>query len=303
MGEIKVNFRFNLVKLVTLQALSLRPGQLFDARQVCALTGLRYSTVSSHLAYWAETMCDKQGRPVRLLKRVPSVSGRKLAWRYTIAGPGRRWLNGVNPDLRRDVSSKLALRWAQHLTSYDLPGDEPLTRLTSLKQNLPDEEITLIPGESIYLRIGNNNIRRFAPSTYIGLSWLRIPDGAQWSNNPQVIFTSLERLLGPGNVPIDSSFLDAGLQQKTSIKEDAAPIKIEEPLKSIPESSTEVIHNQAEYFITGVLWKEVQFSRADVIENDDSPEVEQQKRARLMERALVIKKQRELENGNSKNSV
>jgi hypothetical protein len=52
-----------------------------------------------------------------------------------------------------------------------------------------------------------------------------------------------------------------------------------------------------------VLWKEVQFSRADVIENDDSPEVEQQKRARLMERALVIKKQRELENGNSKNPI
>jgi len=61
MGEIKVNFRFNLVKLVTLQALSLRPGQLFDARQVCALTGLRYSTVSSHLAYWPKLCATSRG--------------------------------------------------------------------------------------------------------------------------------------------------------------------------------------------------------------------------------------------------
>ncbi len=245
MGEIKVNFKFNLVKLLTLQALSLRPG-LYDARQVCQLTGLRYTTVSTHLAYWAETMCDKQGRPIRLLKRVPSVSGRKLAWRYSLSYPGKRWLAGVNPDLREDVSSKLALRWAQHLTSYDLPNDEPLTRLTSLKQNLPSDLIILKAGESIYLRIGNN-IRRFAPTTYIGLSWLRIPDGAQWSNNPQVIFTSLERLLGVGNVPIDSSFLDAGLQQKTSTKESVTLIKPEDSVNSIPESSTEPIIYVEEY--------------------------------------------------------
>ena len=245
MGEIKVNFRFNLVKLVTLQALSLKPG-LYDARQVCQLTGLRYTTVSTHLAYWAETMCDKQGRPVRLLKRVPSVSGRKLAWRYSLSYPGKRWLAGVNPDLRKDVSSKLALRWAQHLTSYDLPGDEPLSRLTSLKQNLPSDSIILKAGESIYLRIGNS-IRRFAPTTYIGLSWLRIPDGAQWSNNPQVIFTSLERLLGVGNVPIDSSFVNAGLQQKTSTKESVTPIKSEESLKSIPESSVKAVSYSEEY--------------------------------------------------------
>jgi len=245
MGEIKVNFRFNLCKLVVLQALNLREGQLFDARQVCALTGLRYSTISSHLAYWAETMLDKQGRPVRLLKRVPSVSGRKLAWRYAIAGAGRRWLNGVNPALRQDVSSKLALRWRQGVTSYDLPNDEPLTRLTSLKQNLPSDSIILKAGESIYLRIGNN-IRRFAPSTYIGLSWLRIPDNARWSNNPQVIFTALEVLLGRGNVPLDSSFVDAGLQEMTSSKEDVTPIKLEAK-KSIPKSSAENISYEEEY--------------------------------------------------------
>jgi hypothetical protein len=93
----------------------------------------------------------------------------------------------------------------------------------------------------------------------------------------------------------------AGFQHEPA--EDVTPIKLEEPLKSIPEPSVEVMHNQADFFIPGVLWKEVQFSRADVIENDDSPEVEQQKRARLMERAQAILKKRELENDNSKNPI
>jgi hypothetical protein len=252
MGEVKVNFRFNLVKLVTLQALNLRPG-LYDARQVCELTGLHYSTISSHLAYWAETMLDKQGRPVRLLKRVPSVSGRKLAWRYTIAGPGRRWLEGVNADLLFDVSTKLSLRWTQGVTTYDLPNDEPLTRLSSLKQNLPSDSITLRSGESVYLKI-DNNIQRFAPTTYIGFWVLRIPDGVKWTNKPEVVFNALEVLLGKGNVPIDSSFVNIGLQQKTISKEStqiSAPIKPEEPLKSIQESSVKPV-SYSESFIPGV---------------------------------------------------
>jgi len=54
----------------------------------------------------------------------------------------------------------------------------------------------------------------------------------------------------------------AGFQHEPA--EDVTPIKLEEPLKSIPEPSVEVMHNQADFFIPGVLWKEVQFSRADV---------------------------------------
>ena len=239
MGEIKVNFKFNLVKLITLQALSLRPG-LYDARQVCALTGLRYTTVSTHLAYWAETMCDKQGRPVRLLKRVPSVSGRKLAWRYSLSYPGKRWLAGVNPDLREDVSSKLALRWAQHLTSYDLPNDEPLTRLTSLKQNLPLDSITLQHSESVYLKGDDGTIIRFASSSYQGHSVQRIPYGAKWAVNPLVVFNALTELLGKENIPICEAFIKVGLQRwdiesesntptnneiVPEIKADAAPVE------------------------------------------------------------------------------
>ena len=175
MGEIKVNFKFNLVKLITLQALSLRPG-LYDARQVCALTGLRYTTVSTHLAYWAETMLNKQGKPVHLLKRVPSVSGRKLAWRYTIAYPGKRWLAGVNPELIKDVSNKLVTRWMSGVTDYDIPGNgEPLERLTSLLQpNKPLGVITLNRSDKVYLKY-NNRIICFSSSSWVGHDVGRIP--------------------------------------------------------------------------------------------------------------------------------
>ena len=70
MTEVKVNFRFNLVKLVVLQALNLRHG-LYDARQICELTGLRYSTVHSHLGYWAETMLDSKGHQFIFLSAFP----------------------------------------------------------------------------------------------------------------------------------------------------------------------------------------------------------------------------------------
>ena len=86
MTEVKVNFRFNLVKLVVLQALNLRRG-LWDARQICEMTGLRYTTVHTHLKYWTDGMLNQKGEPVGLLRRFPSVSGGRLAWRYALHIP------------------------------------------------------------------------------------------------------------------------------------------------------------------------------------------------------------------------
>ena len=95
------------------------------------MSGLRYSTVHSHLKYWTETMLEIKGRPVHLLKRVPAVHGRHLVWVYSIAYPGKRWLAGVNPSLIKDVSSKLVSRWVSGVTDYDVPGSgEPLEKLT-----------------------------------------------------------------------------------------------------------------------------------------------------------------------------
>jgi len=42
----------------------------------------------------------------------------------------------------------------------------------------------------------------------------------------------------------------AGFQHEPA--EDVTPIKLEEPLKSIPEPSVEVMHNQADFFLSPV---------------------------------------------------
>ena len=153
MGEVKVNFRFNLVKLVVLKALELRKGW-YDARGICELTGLRYSTVHTHVGYWAVGMLNKNGLPVGLLRRTPSVSGRRLAWRYAIAYPGKRWLEGVNPELVRDVASKLVSRWVAGIKDYDIPDVEPLRQLTTLlkpneSQNHEQPSVPILPEEPI----------------------------------------------------------------------------------------------------------------------------------------------------------
>ena len=150
MSLVKVNFRHNLVKLSVLRALDLRHGQLYDARGICELTGLKHSTIHSHLKFWSDGMVDKNGRCVGLLKRVPAVSGRRLAWKYTISSFGRTWLKAVDPVLLADISKHLAKRWLEHITSYDIPGAEPLESLTSiLKENKPLAQVVINKGESV----------------------------------------------------------------------------------------------------------------------------------------------------------
>jgi hypothetical protein len=146
---IKVNRKHNLVKLSVLAALDLKHGQLYDARGICSLTGLRHSTVHSHLKFWSDGMLDKNGRCVGLLKRIPAVSGRRLAWKYTISGYGRTWLKAVDPVLLADIRKHLCLRWYQRLLTYDLPGIEPLDSLTSiLKENKSIDQVIRSNGES-----------------------------------------------------------------------------------------------------------------------------------------------------------
>ena len=240
MTEVKVNFRFNLVKLVVLQALNLRRG-LWDARQICEMTGLRYSTVHTHLKYWTDGMLNQKGEPVGLLRRFPSVSGGRLAWRYCLGYPGKRWLAGVNPALIKDVSSKLVTRWMSGVTDYDIPGsDEPLLSLTSLlKPNKPLDVIVLNPSDKVYLKRENGNIICFSSSSWVGHDVGRIPENAKWSNDVREVFNALMDLLGESNVPLEPIFIGAGLQHWNEseiitptnneivpeVKADAAPVE------------------------------------------------------------------------------
>ena len=141
MNYIKVNRKHNMIKLIVLRALDLRRGW-YDNREICQLTGLKYCTIHTHTGYWAETMLNKQGKPVRLLKRIPAVHGRRLTWRYSLAWAGKKWLTGVDPAILKDVSARLASRWYSSITSYDT-GEEPLDALTSLKPSVPLDSITL----------------------------------------------------------------------------------------------------------------------------------------------------------------
>lgn len=248
MTEVKVNFRFNLVKLVVLQALNLRRG-LWDARQICELTGLRYSTVHTHLSYWAVGMLNKRGEPIGLLRRVPSVSGKRLAWRYSIAYPGKRWLSGVNTELIKDITSKLVSRWVSGVTDYDVPGSgEPLEKLTSLlKPNKSLDVIELSSSDKVYLKC-NNRIICFAASSWVGHDVGRIPEDGKWSTDPKVVFDALVGLLGESNVPLEPVFVGAGLQHWNEsitpvsneivpeVKADTAPVETWEERRAREEA-------------------------------------------------------------------
>ena len=211
MKYIKINYKHNMIKLIVLRALDLRRGW-YDNREICQLTGLKYSTIHTHTGYWAETMLNKEGKPVHLLKRTPSIHGRHLTWRYSIAWPGKKWLTGVDPAILKDISTKLASRWYSHITSYDI-DDEPLKALTSLKPSLPLDSITLQHSESVYLKDDDGTIIRFASSSYQGHSVQRIPSGAKWTNKPEVVFNALVDLLGKENIPMCTAFIKTGLQR------------------------------------------------------------------------------------------
>jgi len=286
---IKINLKHNLVKLILFQALALQPGW-YDVPGLCRLTGLRWVTLSSHVGFWSVGLKDKHGVPIGLLKRRPAHRGYRLIWEYDLGAAGRSWLSNVDPDLLHDISVQLAVRWHAGVNTYDTPGIDPLNTLTTLlKPNKPLDIIVLSRSDKVYLKY-NNHIICFSSSSWVGHNVNCIPERGKWSTDPKVVFSALVNLLGERNVPLEPIFVGLGLQHEPA--ESVPPVKFEEPLQSIPKSSTEVIHNQAEYFIPGILWSEVQFSRADVIENDDSPEVEQQKRARLMERAHAILRKR-----------
>jgi hypothetical protein len=238
MKYIKVNYKHNLVKLIVLLTLDLHKGW-YDNREICQLTGLKYCTVHTHTGYWAETMLNKQGKPVHLLKRIPAVHGRHLTWRYSLAYPGKKWLTGVDPAIKKDTTSKLVSRWLSHNLSYDI-DDEPLNALTSLKPSLPLDSITLQHSESVYLKEDDGTIIRFASSSYQGHPVPRIPYGAKWAVNPLVVFNALTELLGKENIPICEAFIKVGLQRwdiesesntptnneiVPEIKADAAPVE------------------------------------------------------------------------------
>ena len=211
MNYIKINYKHNMIKLIVLRALDLRRGW-YDNREICQLTGLKYCTIHTHTGYWAETMVNKQGKPVHLLKRIPAVHGRHLTWRYSLAWAGKKWLTGVDPAILKDVSARLASRWYSHITSYDT-DEEPLKALTSLKPSLPLDSITLKHSESVYLKGDDGTIIRFASSSYQGHSVQRIPYGVKWTNKPEVVFNALTELLGKENIPMCEPFIKAGLQR------------------------------------------------------------------------------------------
>jgi len=221
MNYIKVNRKHNLIKLIVLRALDLRRGW-YDNREICQLTGLKYCTIHTHTGYWAETLLNKQGKPVRLLKRIPAVHGRRLTWRYSLAWAGKKWLTGVDPAILKDVSARLASRWYSSITSYDT-GEEPLDALTSLKPSVPLDSITLQHSESVYLKNDDGTIIRFASSSYQGHSVQRIPYGAKWATDPNVVFNALTELLGKENIPMCEPFIKAGLQRWDIEPEIVAP--------------------------------------------------------------------------------
>jgi hypothetical protein len=210
MNYIKINYKHNMIKLIVLRTLDLRRGW-YDNREICQLTGLKFTTIHTHTGYWAETMLNKEGRPVHLLKRIPAVHGRHLTWRYSLAWAGKKWLTGVDPAILKDVSARLASRWYSRIISYDT-GEEPLKALTSLKPSLPLDLITLQHSESVYLKCDDGTIIRFASSSYQGHSVQRIPYGAKWTIKPEVVFNALTELLCKENIPMCEPFIKAGLQ-------------------------------------------------------------------------------------------
>jgi hypothetical protein len=105
-NEVKINYRFNLCKLITLRALNLKGGW-HDVNMICQATGLRRSTIAGHVKYWCMDMKNKKGEPAHLLLRTASVRGERLAWRYRLGPNGENWLKCVPPELLREVTNKL----------------------------------------------------------------------------------------------------------------------------------------------------------------------------------------------------
>jgi len=221
MGTIRISYRHNLVKLVLFQALALQPGW-YDVHQLCRLTGLRWCTISSHVGFWSVGLKNKHGVPIGLLKRRPSHRGYRLIWEYDLGAAGRSWLSNVDSGLSHDVGVQLAARWHADVNSYDIPGDEPLEKLTSLlKANKPLDVIVLSRSDKVYLK-HNNHLICFSSSSWIGHDVNRIPEEGKWSADTKVVFNALVNLLGEGNVPIEPIFVGAGLQHWPDLTEPEA---------------------------------------------------------------------------------
>jgi hypothetical protein len=128
----------------------------------------------------------------------------------------------VDSGLSHDVGVQLAARWHADVNSYDIPGDEPLEKLTSLlKANKPLDVIVLSRSDKVYLK-HNNHLICFSSSSWIGHDVNRIPEEGKWSADTKVVFNALVNLLGEGNVPIEPIFVGAGLQHWPDLTEPEA---------------------------------------------------------------------------------
>ena len=284
-NEVKVNYRFNLCKLIVLRALDLKGGW-HDVNMICMATGLRRSTIAGHLKYWVMDMKDRKGDPVHLLKRTASVSGKRLAWRYCLAPNGEHWLKCVPPELLQEVTNKLILRWKVGLTSYD-GGDATLKALApSLIPSLPLDQITLTNGESIYLKVGDSNYYQGweSRSGYEEKIFSHIPLHCKWTRSKQVAYTALKNLLGD-DLPISQTFVLFGLQSEETII--ASPIKPDEITVEAKESVEEMHWDDT----PGVFR-----SYADQVHPEDSPTVRAEKMVEARKRyEEIIKKKLESE--------
>ena len=284
-NEVKINYRFNLCKLITLRALNLKGGW-HDVNMICLATGLRRSTIAGHVKYWTMDMKNKKGEPAHLLLRTASVRGERLAWRYRLGPNGENWLKCVPPELLREVTNKLEARWKAGITSFDC-GDATLKALApSLIPSLSMDQITLTNGESIYLKLGNSNYYQGweFKSGYQEKTFTHIPLHCKWTRSKQVAYAALKNLLGD-DLPVSQTFVLAGLQYEKTI--------ITSPVKP------DVIADEVKASVEETRWDDtpgVFRSNADLVHPEDSPAVRVKKMVEARQRyEEIIKKKLESE--------
>ena len=305
-NEVKINYRFNLCKLIVLRALNLKGGW-HDVTMICMATGLRHSTIAGHVKYWALDMRNKKNEPVHLLLRTASTRGKRLAWRYRLGPNGETWLKCVPPELLREVTNKLIARWKAGITSFD-GGDDTLKALApSLIPSLSMDQITLTNGENLYLKLGDSNYYQGweFKSGYQEKTFTHIPLHCKWTRSKQVAYAALKNLLGD-DLPISQTFVLAGLQSEGSVvispvnsTEESIPINTDSTLdlETVPEEVVETVKenwwNHSIFALPGITFEELYLSYDDRPSALDRPGFGDKKRLVLAQRAWEIKRTRD----------